>query len=892
MTRAAARVVLADGTVALVRPVGPDDVEQVRRLHESMSEQERYFRFFGALSPEALRRFVERLLDGGDAHGLMLGVFVGDRLVGVGHFVVLAHPEEAEVAFVVASDLHARGVATLLLEHLVSAARRRGVRRFAAEVLVENAAMLRVFTDSGLRCHTRRDGSTVHVELVLDTDQQYQTWVSDRERVADVASLRFLLRPSCVAVVGAGRDRSSVGNAVFRKVLAAGFRGNCYPVNRHARTVESLPAFADVEELPEVPDLVVVCVPAEAVPQVAESCGRKGVRALVVVSAGVTSDPVLAHGLVDAVRRWGMRLVGPNCLGVINTDPDVRLDATFTSGCAPAGDVGVITQSGGVGIALLDGLAACGLGVSSVVSVGDKYDVSGNDMLLWWQRDERTRLAVVYLESFGNPRKFSWLSRRMARGKPVIVLKSGASPVAQAAAASHTAASATPGTTRDALLRQSGAIGVQGLHDLFATVCLLRWQPLPKGGRVAVLGNAGGLAALAAEACADRGLRLPELSSALRAELASVLPGQASTRNPVDTTAQCGSAGFAQSLRALLRSGEVNSVVVVVTATAVADPLPVVADTAAEAQRGQEFGKPVLVVRAGHSRAVDSVTSQACRVPVFSDPAVAARALAGVSDYARWRLVPPGVVPDLVGVDAAAAREVVASAIAEDTDGWLGPDQVQRVLTAFGLPAVPTTVCADEVELLAAFRSMTGRVVVKAWVPGLVHKERAGGVVLDVTTVGEVRSAWSRLHGRFGEALHGVLLQPMVEPGREFLVGVHSDSVFGPVVVFGLGGVDTDVVADRSHRLVPLTDRDAAAMLGELRSSAALFGERSVAALDTAALTDVSLRTARMAELLPEVTEVDLNPVVVTGEGACIADARIRVRRREPDDPLIRRLRL
>ncbi|MEV6233244.1 bifunctional GNAT family N-acetyltransferase/acetate--CoA ligase family protein [Saccharopolyspora shandongensis] len=886
----AVRAVLADGSVVTVRPLAAGDLAELERLHETLSPEDRYFRFFGAPSDSAVARLLRRLVEPDGAHVLALGVFTGEHLIGVGHFEVLM-PEVAEVAFLVEHAKHARGVATLLLEHLVAAARRRGVRTFLAEVLAENSAMLRVLRDSGLRYDAHLDGASYQVKVALDAGEPYHARISDRERIADVASLRRVLCPKSVAVVGASRRASAVGNAVLRNVIRSGYTGAIYAVNRHGGDIHGLTAFRSVSDLPEAPEMAVVCVPAEGIPDVAEECGRLGVCALVVVAAGITGHPAFVDGLLAAVRRWGMRLVGPNCLGVVNSDPAVRLDATFSAAGLPAGEVGIATQSGGVGIALLERLADVGLGVSTMVSTGDKYDVSGNDLLLWWERDEHTRVAVLYLESFGNPRKFAWLARRIGRSKPLIVLRSGASPIAQQAALSHTAATSTPRSTRDALLRQTGAIGVDDLAELAAVLCVLSWQPLPAGPRVAVISNAGGLGVLAADACAQAGL---EFSVLQRAEpgLTELLPAEASARNPVDTTATIDAATFCRSVELVLRDPAVDALVVPVLRTAVSDPAPALADTVARA-RADGFGKPVLVVRAGQRESLASLTAGDTRLPTFADATLAARALADVAGYSGWLARPRGAVPDLPHIDVAAARGVVAGALDRAPGGgWLEPGEVQELLASFGLPVVPSTVCTDEAEALTAFNRLGGAVVLKAQAEGLVHKGRAGGVVLAVSTVAELRAGWARLRDRFGTRFRGGVVQPMVEQGRELLVGVLSEPSFGPIVVFGMGGTDTDLIADRSRRLVPLTTRDARDMLHDLRAASRLFGPQAEQPLDADAVIDVLLRTARMAELLPEVAEADLNPLIAAEYGVRIPDARIRLEPGEPEDPFIRKLRV
>ena len=418
---------------------------------------------------------------------MSLGAFRGETLIGVAQcYGTGTDPSTAEVALAVAHTEQTHGVGTLLLEHLASRARRSGVRRFVADVLPENERVRQVLTDVGLPVWRSGDGGEVPVEFDLAPAGGYLDALAAREERADIRSLAAVLAPRSVVVVGAGRGSDSVGHAVLHNLVRAGFPGRLAAVNPHATQVCGVDCLRSVDELTEPVDLAVLCVPASAVPKVAEQCGRQGVRALLVISSGLSGDPALAAGLLDAVRRHDMRMVGPNCLGIVNTDPAVRLDATFAEP-APAGSIGLVTQSGGVAIAVQSELGRLGLGVSTAVSTGDKYDVSGNDMLLWWHGDERTRLAVLHLESFGNPRKFSRFARRLAERMPVVTVRSGSSAAGQRAAASHTASTATPRVTRDALFRQAGVLAVDRIDELTELVATLSWQPLPAGRRTAIV---------------------------------------------------------------------------------------------------------------------------------------------------------------------------------------------------------------------------------------------------------------------------------------------------------------------------------------------------------------------------------------------------------------------
>ncbi|GAA5152278.1 MULTISPECIES: bifunctional GNAT family N-acetyltransferase/acetate--CoA ligase family protein [Amycolatopsis] len=876
-TSAGTSAVLADGEVVFVRPLHPPDTAAVLALHEGLGDRDRYLRFFGL--PSGLDRLCAQIAGEAGPRHAAVGAFRRERLIGVAHFEVSADPTEAEVALAVDGRAQAHGVGTLLLEHLASLARNQGIRRFTGEVMAENNRMLRVFTDLGLPYRMSRGGPEREFVIVLEPGEDYWTALAERERVADVASLQSVLRPESVVVVGASRRTGSVGRAVLSNLLDGGFPGRLFAVNPHATEVAGVPCVPSVPQLPECPELAVVCVPAAAVPEAVEECGKRGVRAVVVISAGLTGTE-LGDRVVTAARTYGMRLVGPNCVGV--ADPGAGLNATFVPGTVPAGPVGVVSQSGGFAIALLESLRRLGLGLSSLVSTGDKYDVSGNDLLLWWLRDPATEIAVLYLESFGNPRKFSRLARMLARDKPVVAIRTGETEVAQRAAASHTAAAATPAVTRDALYEQAGVIAVDTISELVETVAALSWQSFPAGNRVAVLSNAGGAGVLAADACVRHGLVLPGIRPETADTLRALLPAQASLADPIDTTAAVAAETFGACLDAVLADPEVDAVLAATVPTALGDPM-----TAVPA-RIRRAGKPVLAVRLGQLAHVEPLADEQGPVTAsYTDPADAAAALGHVVRYARWRAAPAVPAPELSDVDASRAASLVRSYLAAGRR-WLAPPEVVDVLGCFGIPLVETRYAGTEDEAVAAFADLARPVALKADVEGMLHKSAQGGVALDVSDEARVRTIVAAWRREFGAGWRGVVLQPMAARGREFLVGINSDEVFGPLVVFGLGGTDTDVVADRAARLAPLTATDADRLLDGLRSSTKLFGGGQ---LDRDAVRNVLLRVSRLAELLPEVAELDLNPLVAGGDGCLALDARIRIEPRTPADPFLRRLR-
>lgn len=876
---APAYALLADGTMIEIRQAGPPDLAAVRGLHRGISPDSAYLRFF-SISPTAADAVADRICrEPDDEHAALLAV-LGGEVVGVASYEPTGEAGVAEIAFVVADHMHRRGVATLLLEHLVSVAERRGVGAFRAETLSQNYDMLRVFADAGLAIERHLANGVVEMTIPLAETGRYLDAVAERERLADVASLGRVLRPRSVAVVGASRRRGSVGRAVLHNVRSYGFAGTLVAVNPHARSVEGIACYPSVADLPEAPDLAVVTVPAAAVLDVARQCGRRGAGALLVITSGL--DRAAGAALLDICRRHGMRLVGPNCFGVANTDPEIRLDATFAARHPEPGRAGLVVQSGGVGIALLEHLARLRVGVSSFASVGDKYDISSNDLLMWWEADPGTELVILYVESFGNPRKFSRTARRLGRSKPVLTVLAGRSEAGQQAAASHTAAAATPAATQEALFAQAGIVAARGLGELLDVAALLAHQPVPAGRRVAIVSNAGGAGVLAADACADAGLAVPALGERTRRVLGDLLPHGAVVTNPVDATAGVAAERFRRCVEAVAADPEVDAVVALVVPTAVGDLSPALRD-------GLD-GKPLAAVVLDQAEHV--AVPAGSRVPSYGSPERAVRALALAAGYQRWRDRPQGRVPDLPGIDEDSGCALVRRFLDGRPDGgWLPFPETMEVLARYGIPAARWRWVCDERAADSAAAELGGRVALKAQAAGVVHKTEAGAVELDLRPGEDVRSAYRRLASRFGGRLDGVVVQAMAPGGVEVLVGATQEPVFGPLVVFGVGGVATDVLGDTAARLTPLTDADAADLVRSVRSAPLLMGYRGGPAVDLAALEGVVLRIARLADDLPEVAELDLNPVIARPGGVMVVDARVRVVPRDARDPFLRRLR-
>jgi len=880
---------LADGTTLTIRAAGPGDYGPVRQLHEAMSPDNLYFRFFSASKASAEREARRVCLEGGPGLVALLGL-LGDEVVGVASYELTADPAAAELALAVADDMHRHGIATLLLEHLVSLARARGVKVLVADVLPDNYTVLRVLSDAGLVVRRTYDDGVVELSMPVPRNAalgEASTWldaVADRDKQADVASLESLLAPRSVAVVGAGHRSGSIGRTILLNIRDAGFAGPLYAVSPHGGDIEGIPCVPSVTELPEAPDLAVVAVPAARVVAAAEECGRRGVGSLVVITSDLT--PSQESGLLAATRRGSMRLVGPNSFGV--AVPGIGLGATFGVPRPSPGRTGLVVQSGAVGAALMEQFSRLGIGISSCVSVGDKLDVSGSDMLLWWEADDTTKLAVIYLESFGHPRRFARTARRVTAKVPVLTVHAGRSAPGQRAAASHTAAAAAPLITRQALFEQAGIIATTGFGELLDAAVLMASQPIPAGRVVAIVSNGGGAGVLAADACAEAGLAVATTTPGTRNRLREVLPAGSALVGPVDTTDAVSAEAFREALHLAAAQDNVDAVIALVVRRGPADLIQVLADG--------RLPVPVAAVVLGQPEAIrllpgDGTGPGGGSVPAYAYPEAAARALARAARYGSWRSRPAGTVPELGNLRVADAQSIIDSFLARmPGGGWLSAGEADDLLRCYGIPMVEFRRVGNADAAIGAAARLGGHVVIKADVPGLLHKTDAGAVELDLRGADEVRAAMSRLQARFAGRMSGVLVEPMITGGVETIVGVVQEPVFGPVVVFGLGGVATDVLGDHAARLAPLTGADADDLIHSIRAAPALLGRSGRPAADLGAVRDTLLRVSRLADDLPQVAELDLNPVIARPDGVIAVDARIHVTSHRLADPFLRQL--
>ena len=858
-------VILRDGSTLRLRPPGAGDADGVATLFAHLSESSSARRFHG--SADAPPWLVRAALDPDwEGRGALVGAYSTDgveQIVALATFERLRDPDAAEVAFVVADEFQGRGVGTRLLEQLAVLAAQAGIERFVADVLAGNAPMLRVFAEAGFQESQHRDGDEIRVELRLAQTPGYFERRDERDHVAVAESLRPFFAPASVAVVGASPKPGSIGGSLVRNVRESGFPGALYPVNRGGVAVDGVDGYASFDDLPGPVDLAFVCVPGTAVLEVVESALRHGTRAICVISAGFAElgpeGVARQDELLALVRAHGARLLGPNCVGIALADPP--LNGTFAAAQFPTGNVAFCSQSGALGLALLDQASRRGLGFSAFVSVGNKADVSSNDLLEHWEDDERTGVVILYLESFGNPRRFSRIARRVARRKPILALKGGTTGAGRRAAASHTAALAGSDAAVEALFHQAGVIRVPTLEELVDTAAVLASQPAPAGNRVALLTNAGGLAILCADACEAAGLDVAVPSTETQAALRHVLAAEASVSGPVDVLGSGTAEQYRLALGLLLADPGVDAVIVLAVPTAslpVSDLEPVL-----EAAGGT---KPVL--------AVGLEPNPGSPIPRFVYPEPAARALARASQRTEWLQRPLGTIVEPAGIDRKRAAVVVDEALARGEDVWLNPTEVRALLAAYGIPFVAERDAASSDEAVEAARELGFPVAVKSAVPG-AHKTDTGGVVLGLDDEESVRSAAERIGPP-------VVVQEMASGGPELLAGVIQDPVFGPLVALGLGGSLAELVGDASFALAPLTDTDAEELVLRGRVGKLVRGFRGAPPADTAALADLVNRLAHLADAVPQIAELDLNPVLARPRGCLTLDARARVRRADP----------
>ncbi|MGW0791339.1 bifunctional acetate--CoA ligase family protein/GNAT family N-acetyltransferase [Streptomyces sp. NPDC002911] len=941
-----ADVVLRDGGTARIRPITTDDAERLVSFYEQVSDESKYYRFF-APYPRLSARDVHRFTHHDYVDRVGLAVTIGGEFIATVRFDRIneqgrpasAPADEAEVAFLVQDAHQGRGVASALLEHIAAVARERGIRRFAAEVLPANNKMIKVFRDAGFTQQRSFEDGSVHLTLDLEPTAESLAVQRAREQRAEARSVQRLLAPGSVAVIGVGREPGGVGRTVLRNLVGSGFTGRTYAVNTSFAagpgTVDGVPAHRSVGEIGEQVDLAVVAVPADRVPGAVADCGEHGVQGLVVLSAGYAERGAEGRErqreLVRQARSYGMRIIGPNAFGIINTSDTVRLNASLAPESPQAGRIGLFTQSGAIGIALLSGLHRRGAGLSAFISAGNRADVSGNDFLQYWFEDQDTDVALLYLESLGNPRKFTRLARRTAAVKPVVVVKgarhSGSNPPGHAVPVSR-----IPDATVSALMRQAGVIRVDTVTEMVDVGLLLAGQPLPDGPRVAILGNSESLGLLTYDACLAEGLR-PRPPRDLTTEaspqdfryaLAEALADRTCDAVIVTAIPWVGENGEAETgdgevlaaaLREAAATGPAKPVAVVhvemgglaqALAAATSTAAPPASRPAAHAAAAEPASRPPVAsppvasppvasppvaspsgaVTPGEVTAATGRTApSAGRIPAYPAAERAVRALAEAVKYAQWRrqVAVPGKVPEFLDdtIDEHGTAGLIRTLLGPSPDPRGRPlthDEARELLARYGVSVRPSLSAPDPDAAVAAAAKLGYPVALKTTAPHLRHRADLGGVRLDLANENALRRSYDELTDLLGTPAElRPVVQAMAPRGVDTVVRASIDAAAGAVLSFGLAGAPSELLGDTGHRLVPATDRDAAELIRSIRAAPVLFGWRGSAPADTAALEELLLRVSRLVDDHPEVVSVALEPVVVATRGLTVLGASVRL---------------
>lgn len=870
-------IVLRDGSLAFVRPATPDDHALLLEFLRKLTRDSINLRFHHSIDPH---KEVAALIPTGNQFALI--ACRNEAVIGHAIYTTTVHAR-AEIAVIVLDEFQDKGLGTILLGQLAQAAADAGIAFFEAKVLPENARLLQVVSKLGFPTNLRSDPGFVHVTFPASKLPEALAFFEEQETESAIAAMKKFLKPRGIAVIGASTKRGGLSGELFRNILETSFNGPVYPVNARSDVVQSVAAYRSVLDCPGQVDLAFIVVPAKAVLSVARECAQKGVSALVVISSGFAETneegAQLQKELVALCQRTGMRLIGPNCMGIINTDPAVNLNGQFAPYKPIPGQMGFLSQSGALGVAIIEYASRLGLGMSSFISVGNKADISGNDLIQYWEQDEHTNLILLYLESFGNPRKFSKIARRVSKKKPILAVKGGRSKAGFRATQSHTGALiSTSNITVDALFQQAGVIRVDTLEEMFDVAALLNTQPIPSGNRVGIITNAGGAGILAADACENLGMIVPEFSLETQQRLRSQLSPAAAIKNPVDMVASASAEDFSKTILSVASDANIDALIVIFI-----KPMAITAEAVAEqilsATKELNGRLPVLTSFMAYHGKLEILGQDEIEIPSYPFPESAARALSKAVEYGKWLNKSDSPLFSYAQARKEEAKAIIANALVEG-ECWLSSPDVQRLLDCYGISLVETRQVTSPAEAAQAASDLGGKIALKALAPGLVHKTEAGGVRLGLSGFAETQFAAQQMLDQLeSDGFHasGFLVQPMIPEGLEMLVGVTHDPVFGPILVCGTGGVLVELLNDIAVRIAPINVQDAHEMLTSLKTYPLLNGYRGGPVYDTAALEQIIDRISSLVEDISEIKELDLNPVIVLTKGVAIVDARIRV---------------
>ena len=887
-------VLLKDGSRILLRPIRCDDIERWLDFVKGLSPETKYLRLHyhpNDMTEEDAIRFCTVDYENNFAFVAEVMKKKHRDIVAIGRYYRLPDRHSAEIAFVVGDAYHGKGIGTKLVERLADVARENDITTFEADVLADNKQMLNIFRDFGFHLSSELEEDKYHVSFSIARTRSILKKEEERERTSTLASLRSVLYPRSVAVIGASRKSGAIGQLVFQAIMQSGFSGVVYPVNPSAESIMAVKAYPSIFDIPDDVELAIIVVPAQLVTRVADECGRKGVRAIIVISDGFrergTEGMAREKELREITLGHGMRLVGPNCMGVINTDPGVSMNGTFSRVYPPRGNIGFLSQSGAMGLVILEHAHNLNIGISTFVSVGNRADISSNDLLQYWEQDPGTKVILLYLESFGNPKKFGRIARRVSATKPIVAVKGGSTVAGSRAASSHTGALATSEIFSDALFQQAGIIRVNSVGELFDVATLFSNQPIPRGKRLAIITNGGGPGTIAADVSERFGLVLPEFTRETVNRLKTIIKRDVSYNNPLDMTAGASAEEFAGVLRVMAEDPTYDAVLTIFIPPTVTDPTAMEDVIRRVSPQFQHHKKPLTVCFMGQKGTRGKLGSAGNLVPSYLFPEDAISALTKAAEYGEMLRQPKGAIPKISGIRRRETQKMIKNAMTRSDQRplWLSAQEISLLLGCYGIPVVETKVTKTPIEAADAAVKAGFPVAVKLDSATIVHKTDVGGVVLNLGSKSEVERAFRNIKNKLAgigreNEMDGVTVQHMVEGGIESLVGVTQDPSFGPLIMFGLGGIYAELFQDVAVRLHPLTDLDARKLVRSIKMARLFKGFRGAPARDVQALEDLLLRLSALVEDIPEVAELDLNPVMLMaeGEGCWVVDARIMLR--------------
>ena len=886
--------ILKDGSGILLRPIRADDAKSWLSFIGRLGPHNKYLHFQHMAKEMNLDDAVRFCtVDYHDTFAFVAEVLrePNKQIVATGKFFRLPDHHSAEVLFVVEDSYQGRGLGTAILEQLAIVARENGIDTFEADTIAGDARAAGIFKSYGFNITGEIQTGVYHVVFPITRTKAISEKEEGRERISTLSSLRSLLKPQSIALIGASRHPGTIGYILLQCLIQNGFSGKIYPVNPNIDSLMSLKTYPSVLDIPGEVDMAVIAVPAKLVVKVADECGHKGVHTIVVISDGFREIGPEGASREKELRNvalgHGMRIVGPNCMGVINTNPTVRMNATFSPVYPPAGNVAFLSQSGAMGLVVLEYASNLDIGISSFVSVGNRADISSNDLLEYWDQDPATDVILLYLESFGNPRKFSHIARHVTRKKPIIVVKGGSTQAGSRAASSHTGAMATSNVVSDVLFHHAGIIKVDHMEEMFDMAAMLSNQPLPRGRKLTIVTNGGGPGIIAADSAARNGLALPQPSKEIVNRLTSVLKRDVAIHNPLDTTAGADAEEFRRILQLLAADEDSDAVLVIFIPPVIGDTKDFEAAIRDVAQDFWKQRKPLLACFLGQRGFKAKLGSNGRFVPSYPFPEGAVSALARAVEYAETRQKPAGKIPEFSGIRRDEAREIIEKALTRATQRplWLKPQEISSLLTCYGIRLVETHLARTPNEAEASATKIGFPVAVKLDSRTITHKSDVGGVVLDLNSEDEVAQAFKHIRSELEKVnrqneMQGVIVQKMMKEGVEAIVGVTQDPAFGPLIMFGSGGVYAELMKDVVLRLNPITDMDAKEMIMSIKMAKLFEGFRGSPAADTRSIQDLLLRLSAMVEDIPQIAELDFNPVKVMPEGAgyWIVDARVMLR--------------